>query len=332
MHYFNYKETDLKNNETIKIHGRTIYAGGLYLSWSNSGVEFKFKGTRAEFYFNEYWDSQGAYVKLFADKSETKHALFGKASKIIFESENDTTHTLKLLRISAGDVYLVLNKIRIYGKQPEFLTPDAEKELKIEFIGDSITCGYGVMAPKDQTVYVTSEEDSTMTYAYMTSEILNADLRTVSISGQGVCNNAGGEKGTVFSEIFDMKLRHHTGYDHSTWTPDVVVLNCGTNDVPGGTTLDEMYKESGLLVDKVRKAYKDAKIIWTFGMMNDKFHETFNQMVKDKNEEGDKNVYYLPLDKISAEKNEIGGNGHPNTNASVKVSKKLSEFIMKILY
>jgi hypothetical protein len=28
-----------------------------------------------------------------------------------------------------------------------------------------------------------------------------------------------------------------------------------------------------------RKAYKDAKIIMTFGMMNDKFHETFQNMV-----------------------------------------------------
>ena len=128
-----------------------------------------------------------------------------------------------------------------------------------------------------------------------------------------------------------MAIRVVDGYDHSQWIPDVMILNCGTNDVPGGTDEDIMYKEADFLIDKVRCVYPDAKIVWTYGMMNEKFHATFKKLVSDKNKRGDRNLYYLPVETITSERNENGAVGHPNVNASERVSKNLAKFIDKIL-
>ena len=328
---FNYVEKTTENVNFLKIHGRTLYDNGLFLSWSNSGVELKFKGNKIEFDFSEYTAEQPIYIKLYADDVVVRYGLPEKHTKAIYDFSSDKTHTVKLLRVSEGDVPLVLKSIRICGKAPEFLVPPHDKMLKLEFLGDSITAGWGVLANKDRNQYYTFEQDSTMTYAFLTAEYFNADIRTVCYSGQGVFKNCAGDTGYRFRRIFNMNTRVRDGFNHSDWTPDVMVLNCGTNDVPGGTTYDEMFKEGEALIDDVRKAYKDAKIVWVYGMMNDKFHDTFKKLVAKKNNEGDKNIYYLPLEKITAEKNEIGAVGHPNFNASVRVSNKLSKFILKIL-
>lgn len=329
--FFNYKEISANEKEYLKINGRTLYNDGLFISWANSGVELNFIGTRIEFNFAEYVSEEPVYVRAFTENGEQRFALLGAMPKVILEFGSEETHTVKLLRVSSGNVPLVLRSVKIFGENPKFLEPPKEKDLKIEFLGDSITAGFGVLASADQNEYHTYEEDSTKTYAYLTAELLDAEIRTVAWSGQGVCRACSGEEGYTFKKIFDMALRERYGYDHSQWTPDIIVLNCGTNDVPGGTDEETMYKEAAFLIDKVRGVYRNAKIIWTFGMMNTKFHDTFTKLIEDKNRGGDGNLYYLPLEIITREKDEIGAVGHPNYNASLRVSKVLSKFIKGII-
>lgn len=328
---FDYKEITSDNTKYLKIHGRVVYDSGLFLSWSNSGVELGFRGSRIEFNFASYESEQPVYVRAFTDEYNQKFGLFGVMPKVIIEFDDENEHSIKLLRISAGDVPLILKSIKIFGNNPEFLNAPEEKPLKLEFLGDSITAGYGVVASKDRDVYYTFEEDSTKNYAYMTGQILDADIRTIAYSGQGVYRNCGGEEGYRMKRIFDMTVRVMDGYDHSLWTPDVAILNCGTNDEPGGTDADTMYKEAGALIDRVREVYPNAKIVWIYGMMNEKFHPVFEKLAGDKNAQGDKNIYYLPLEKITDKDDEKGAVGHPNVNASERVSKKLAEFIKKII-
>ena len=332
MYYTNSVEAKHTDTSLFKIHGRTFSEEkGLIISWSNSGIELKFKGKRAEFFFGEYITTeQPAYVKAYFDGHSQRFCLAGKSPKVLLDFEKDTIHTVKLLRISEGEA-LYFNGFKVYGKAPEILTPPADKKLKIEFMGDSITAGFGVLAPRSQNLYTTYEQDSTMAYAYMTAELLDADIRTEAISGQGVYRNCGKEVGHQFKSIFDMSVRVRLDYDHSSWTPDVFVLNCGTNDVPGGTTNEIMYEEGSFLLDKVRKAYPDAEIIWTYGMMNGNFSDTLKKLVADKRKAGDKKMHYIYLKDIYSGKDEVGAIGHPNVNASVRVSKKLAGEIKKIL-
>lgn len=332
MYYANCAEVKPTDSSLFKIHGRTLLnEQGLVFSWGNCGIETTFKGKRLEICFDDYDAEQPVYVKAFFDGKSQRFSLMGKAPRVLLDFEKEKVHTVKLLRITEGEQHLVFKGFKVYGKKPEIMTPPIDKPLKIEFLGDSITAGYGVLAPSLQNVFTTFEQDSTMTYAYMTAELLNADIRTVAISGQGVYRNCGGAEGVQFKRMFDMQIRNVDGYDHSDWTPDIFVLNCGTNDVPGGTTNENMYNEGSFLLDKIRNTYPDAQIIWTYGMMNRNFTDILKKLISDKRKFGDKKMYYVGLKSMIGNPSETGANNHPNVNASIRVSKKLAKKIKKFL-
>lgn len=333
MFYTNHCEFTYNDTDKFKIHGRTLSdESGLILSWSNSGIEFTFKGERAVVSFDEYQCDAPVFVKVFVDGNAQRFGLGGSQPRIVIDCDNDAVHTIKLLRISEGLTFLKFKNVTVYGKAPEFKVPPKDKALKLEFLGDSITTGWGVLATcEPESTYNTFEQDSTKSYAYMTAELLGADIRTEAIGGQGVWRTCGKQEGVQFKHMFDMVVRGDETYDHSTWIPDAIVLHCGTNDEPGGTTEEEMLREGNILLDKVRAVYPDAKIIWMYGAMNAKFINTFKTLIDERRKSGDKNVYYFPVDRVSTDKHEVGAVGHPNVNFSVKASKKLSSFIQKIL-
>ena len=328
----NFFNLTFDDTQSIKRIGRVQpNDDSLLISWSNSGFSFNFIGERIVLSFADYICDAPVYVKVFVDGKAQRFALVGKTPRILIDCEKDTSHSVKVLRISEGEIYLRFIDATVYGKSPHPLSPDPDKKLRIEFLGDSITTGWGVCAIGTQDTFNTFEQDSTKSYAYMTAELLKADIRTEAIGGQGVWRSCGKAEGIQFKSMFDMSVRNALGYDHSTWIPDVMVLNCGTNDEPGETTHEEMQREANILLDKVRAAYPDAKIIWMYGMMNSKFLPTLKNVIQERQRDGDKNVYFLPIEKISREKNEVGAVGHPNVNASIRVSKKLARFIKRIL-
>ncbi len=331
MFYSQYCEFDFTETNRYRILGRTEPSEkGALLPWSNSGIEFSFCGNRAELHFAGYNGTAPVYVKVFSDNGTARYGLHGLTDKILLDFDCNTVHTVKVLRISEGCEPLIFKKVRIYGETPEFLPPPSEKPLKLEFLGDSITAGFGDMASADKNEYATYEQDSTQTYAYLTAKQLDAEIRTVCMSGQGVWHSCGEDVGVRFEEMFDRSLWNKAGYDHSLWQPDFMILNCGTNDVPGGTTEEIMYTEGAKLLDKVRKAYPESVIIWMYGMMNGKFKAVLQRLIDDRRA-SDPKVNFLPVDDIYGQKDEVGAVGHPNVHASERVSALLAAFIRGML-
>lgn len=330
MFYTDYLEFDHSQTDVFRFLGRTAaQADGLPLSWSNSGIEFCFEGDRAEIHFAPYDQAEPVYVKAFFDDHSQRFCLAGSAPKVLLDFEENGPHTVRLVRVSEGVSPLVFQKVRIYGKNPRFTGAPTEKKYRIEFLGDSITAGFGDVAPRDKNEYATYEQDSTRTYAYLTAEALDAEIRTVCISGEGVWHSCGTEPGIRFPNIFRMATRTVTEYDHSSWQPDIMVLNCGTNDVPGGTTPETMKKEGAALLDQIRAAYPHAQIIWLYGMMNDKFNEPLAEMIVEKHKT-DPKMHYLYVKDIYGMDDEVGAVGHPNVNASERVSQILVQFIRSL--
>ena len=92
-------------------------------------------------------------------------------------------------------------------------------DMKIEFIGDSITSA--------QTVGV----EYSNSYVVRTADALHAELNVISRSGQGLYLNSGlGNCEGLYEDLY-----HRTVYDGKKdyvggFDADVVVLNIGTND------------------------------------------------------------------------------------------------------
>ena len=58
---------------------------------------------------------------------------------------------------------------------PKVIEPTPKKNLSIEFIGDSMTCAYGVEGKDQNEHFKTSTENFSKSYAYLASQILNID-------------------------------------------------------------------------------------------------------------------------------------------------------------
>ena len=70
----------------------------------------------------------------------------------------------------------------------KIIEPTNKKDLSIEFIGDSMTCAYGVEGKDENEHFKTSTENFSKSYAYLASQILNVDYSSVSYSGYGIAS------------------------------------------------------------------------------------------------------------------------------------------------
>lgn len=228
--------------------------------------------------------------------------------------------------------------------------PLPDKPFKIEFIGDSITCGFGIDREDPDTLFETATEDFTRTYAYKTAAKLCADYSAVAFSGFGIVSGYtdNGEKNTLgtIPPFYDkvgfsfghpkqtVKLEEIT-WDSTQFRPNAVVLNLGTNDTSYcGTDVQRQQEFVGKYVDfleTIRRKNPDAFILCVLGTMGTVLCSAMEQSVKQYSREtGDARIHALPLPEQSPEDGLVTGN-HPTERTHEKVSEMLVEALRPIL-
>lgn len=328
---FNTKVMEIAKGGTFKILGRPYFVDDVpTFTWSNSGIEFCAKCDRLTVFFGENPLEQPVIFKMFVDGLEIKTSVVGKGVTAIIENLRDKIHKVKILRISEGSNCVSIQKVQIYGKAPEFSIPIDKRNLKLEFLGDSITAGFGVLADGEKMEYTTYEQDSTKTYAYLTAEALNAEIRTICISGEGICHSCGDFVGTPFIKFFNRTCRAVDGYTPDDYVPDVFIVNGGTNDKRSHVTSEEFIDGVITLLKDIRSKYPKTPIIWMYGMMLHVFDEELKTAINLFNRT-DKNTYCFIVKSVNDYKNQRGTYGHPNVNASVRCAGILKRKIQEIL-
>ena len=110
----------------------------------------------------------------------------------VLDESEPAEHTVRIVKLSeTGNSTCLISSIEAsaYGA----ISPTPEKERSIEFIGDSITCGYGVDAEDQNKSFSTRTEDASKSYAYKAAELLDADYSLVSKSGHGIISGYSGD-------------------------------------------------------------------------------------------------------------------------------------------
>ncbi|HAN20758.1 MAG TPA: hypothetical protein DCP51_03655 [Clostridiales bacterium] len=314
----------------LRTHGRyTIKQGCLAFDWPNSGISFNFSGTGFILSFGSYSAEEPAYVKVYLDGVEQRFAISTGKEKIIYENLAEKRHRVTIIKVTEGAAPLLFKDLVLLGMDHKLMAPPFDKPRKIEFLGDSITCGYGVIANPSETAYHTFQQDSTMTYAYFTAKELEADAHYECISGKGILCNCLGEKDNEIPLFFEHASQAKEPWDFSRWIPNIVIINAGTNDAAGAIA-DQVFTEASVaFLKQIRTKYSDAHIIWVYGMMNDKYVSAIKAAVKELNRT-DENVHFLYVESINQMTGETGANGHPNTRANMRVSKLLVKKIKSI--
>ncbi len=113
--------------------------------------------------------------------------------------------------------------------------------LKIEFIGDSITCAAGAETeeiPCGNGSQYYDHSDGYYSYASIAGRELNADVVLSSVSGIGIYRNWNSVKGElpIMPEVYqNLYLNANPKpYGFSSFTPDIISICLGTNDFSNG--------------------------------------------------------------------------------------------------
>ncbi|ORY36265.1 hypothetical protein LY90DRAFT_673106, partial [Neocallimastix californiae] len=208
----------------------------------------------------------------------------------------------------------------------EKIEPTADAEKKIEFIGDSITCAYGVDGTEG--TFSTKTEDGTKSYAYLASKQLNADYSMVSFSGFGIISGYSTDGFSYWNQFgSDITQLKEVSWDASQFVPDLVVINLGTNDnsymqnVKGDRAKEEadFVEEYVKFIEQIRSVHPDAEILCTLGIMGQELYPQIEEAVSTyKAASGDEKVNAYKFNQQNINKNGKGIDWHPAPQSHVE--------------
>lgn len=329
-------KTILKEKENIKFIGRTSFCeNGAFVYYSAAGIEFNAKingdlAIKMKATGIDPSKSGGIYFKVFLNNKFHKKIHITNELETEFVLANDLhgEYNVKLIR-ETEFVYgsVLVSEIIFKGS---FLERPKNKELYIEFIGDSITCGYGLLYKGQKTITGNrpSISSATMGYAYKTAKSLNADYSLISQSG--ISAYVGYVREYNMKEIYPYICKRYSdeAYDFKR-KPNIVVINLGTNDAGSNAELyhkplSEIKQGFTDFLKVIKKHNPTSKIVWCYGMMRNELNDTIKEVVAEAGgKENNLYTFHLP-------RNNEGFRWHPNLKGQTNAAKALSEYLKNL--
>lgn len=345
------------SEQYVRFIGRTAENEGIrLLALSASGVEFTFTGTSASFTLvGDNMTSNPEKQPRFAvyiNGERTMDELLDSAEKevTVFTSDEPVQTTVKLLKLSeAQESTMGIKSVNVTSA--EDIAPTAQTgKLKIEFIGDSITCGYGVDDEDRDHHFKTSTEDATKAYAYKTAMALDADYSLVSYSGNGIISGYtdNGTRQTsqmvptVYKKFakswgsYDMFSVQELDWDFSQFQPDYIVINLGTNDASytkGDKDKIQEYIDGYVdFLSTVRENNPKAHIICSLGVMGTDLYPAIEKAAAAYTEKtGDTNLSTFKFTVQDGNKNGYAADWHPTAASHDIAAAELTDYIKSLM-
>ncbi len=338
----------------VRVLGRTLYRDGIrYLGYSCSAVEFTFTGLRAEAVLwtdsPSFEENLKAWVAVFIDDEEIPSKRFRleeTATYLLYEAQEVKTTKIRLVKYSeaafgkVGIIKLILDS----DVPPQ---PTERLTRRLEFIGDSITCGYGNEGQWNVDNFHTAQENPWDAYAALSARRLQADYHMVCWSGIGILSSWT-EQEVPNEEILMPELYPYTDrstelalaneatelWDNNRFVPDCIVINLGTNDnsytkgIPERVeAFEAKYYE---FVKTVRRMNPSSIILCTLGAMGQELCEAIDRQVRRLAAEGDTKLYSMFFDVIE-EEDGVGADYHPSKMTHKKMATKLEAKLRELL-
>ena len=341
------KEKDLVNAGYVKWMGRTHYDEDKKVNeiyHSASGFELFFKGSMVSAVITATNYNSSTYrpciVIVVDDNFDTATTLF------LNKATNDVTlaigindaleHKVTLYKRSESiDSHIALVSVKTDGV---FIKKIEEKPLKIEFIAASSSTGYGNLGSPSSSGKTTENSDCLKGFAFLTAQALNADINIFSASGWGCYASRWTTPNTVnVCDSYEyVDFNSSIPWMHALFTPDVVVVNLGTNDwsyINAATS--ETEKDARMtafqnkyvyFLKRLHDLYPDAQIVVLYGLMNESsIYEVTESIVKMAK------ISIPNLASIKINGDAGGYNSHPSVKSHAEIAKTLTEFIKGLL-
>ncbi|MDD6305652.1 MAG: GDSL-type esterase/lipase family protein [Clostridiales bacterium] len=337
----------LPDNKKLQYSGRIDFdeKQAPVLIYAASSVRMVFCGTTLKVTLQNHrscWTNEMGY---FVDGAQKKFTLSNGEEKVTYTLEehlDEGWHELLLFKRMDSCHTVTFLGFEIDGKEPEVREPSPKPERRIEFFGDSVSCGEVSEAVeyvgKEDPVHDGEYSNSWYSYAWMTARKLNAEIHDTSQGGIALLDGTGWFAAPDYRGVescYD-KMEYHPDlgtvkkWEFDRFTPHVVVVAIGQNDNHPIDYMAEDYqgeksvywrKHYRAFVEKLMSLYPKAQIILATTILC--HHENWDKSIDEVCREiGSERVHHFLY-----KQNGCGTPGHIRIPEAEEMSEELSAFI-----
>lgn len=322
---------DAATLQKIKLNGRCEKTeNGISLNMAASAIEFN---TDSSSVMVEVNTSSTIYYTVMVDGEITmQHEPIesqGKNYVIVARGLGSGSHNIKFIRDGESRANLQFTAVSIQlDDGATLLAKDRDKKV-IEFLGDSLTSGFGNLAVN--STYEPSNlkyMSSTKAYPFLIANKLGFDYRIVSMSSIALGKR---DEYPTFSEFYSLESYHNDKTKkYASSNPqdvDIVVVNLGTNDVSAklydAKNAQSVSEYEQIFTDLITNIgyRKDAKIVFITGIWNPEPITAINGAITKLNSLGYNDVYTLRVKECKA-----GGGSHPTAQEHIEIADAIESF------
>lgn len=318
--------------------------GALPLFWAGSGLELAFTGSSLTLLLEADFETLEPWIAAELNGAPLIRAPLRRGINEITVFRGMSEGPVKRVRLTketqpmTGDPR---HRLWVRGLRWEggaFL-PLPARRLRLEFVGDSLTSGEGVVGAREETDWVSALFSAGGSWSRMAADMLDADGRFISQSGWGVLSGWDNDPRHALPDWYeavcapalgtaDRAMGAQLPNDFAAWRPDAVVVNLGTNDAsamgsppwagPDGGTFQQSASPAGLaafeeaalgFLRRLRRCNPDSALIWAYGMLGDPLRPQLERAVDRFQRETGTRARYLPLPAATPET--MGSRRHP---------------------
>lgn len=315
----------------IKYVGRIDFSNALAPRFWNPGiyVQAKFKGKSLEISVNDetLYGVTHNYLEIAIDNNAPFKIQTTDKNSVLKVADNlpPGVHTVTICK----DTESGIGYIEFVGLKCADLLDMKLPKRKIEFIGDSITCGTG----SDQSIVKCDQgnwydqHNAYMSYGPATARALNAQWQLTAVSGIGLIYSCCNLKITL-PQVFDKVMLRDDSikWDFNKYTPDVVTVCIGQND--GKQDSVAFCGAYVNFIDDIRSHYPKTDIVCLNSPMANAeltpiLKKYITGIVRALNNNGDKKVSYFFFSRRFND----GCGGHPSMLQHALIAKELTGYI-----
>jgi len=326
------------NDTLIEYSGRIDFSNPLSPCFSYSGVSIRadFDGTAISAILK---DEKGEnYYNIILDRTEI-HKIkldLGENTYILAENLKDTVHEIEIFRVTE-EMFGKTNFLGFTIDESDSLVEISRKrELLIEFIGNSIECGYGIEGISGGK-FGASTENHYFSFAAIASRTFNARHLAVCKSGIGITRNYNEPpSGTSMPNYYDrIYISNSTPKYSFAETPDLICINLGTNDFSTTGGDSSLFVDTYLkFIDSIQSYYSSPDIVCLTGSMLGgteliNIRKYLEFIADSANHKGKGNVWFFEMTQQQGDLG-IAIDGHPTIAQQMKNSRELIKFISSI--
>ncbi len=323
------------DHPAIKYYGRFDFTNPQQprFDWPGASIEIRFTGSAISLLLE---DTSNWYNVYLDDLSFVLPTVYGQDNYLLAANLEEGNHFLRITKRTEAGVGLGTFKGIALPSTSQLLDPAPDAGRKIEFIGDSITTGYGSEGRSATCDFTARTQNVEQTYAAQTARELGTEVMITAKSGMGMVRNYGDVNTTSVETMATLYGRSiaqekNSVWDFSRWQPNVVVVNLGTNDFSTQPHPPQETFVTGYVafLQTVRNNYPQAHIFAMAGpLMQSPATVYIETAVSRMN---DPNVHFVPIENTLSYETDYGCDWHPNETGQSKIAGQLIPVIREVM-